>query len=63
MWFYFVFTSTGVKVTDSPSSLAISFPLDIGKSAITTLAPFFINLCTTPNPSPEAPPVTRATSP
>lgn len=56
-------TSIGEKITESPNSLAISCPFEVGKSAITTLAPCFMNLCTVPRPKPEAPPVTRATNP
>lgn len=60
---YAPLTSIGVYITELPSSSAIAFPFDLGKSAITTLAPCFTNLRTAPSPRPEAPPVTRATTP
>ena len=52
----------GAKQQLPPSSLATFSPSLEGRSAITTLAPFFTSLWTVARPKPEAPPVTRHTA-
>ena len=47
----------------APSSLAIAVPFDRGRSRMTTDAPASCSRLTVASPSPDAPPVTRATLP
>lgn len=49
-------------MTLSPSSLATSAPLDVGRSPRTTFEPARANRSTVARPKPEAPPVTNATA-
>ena len=57
-----ILTSVGAKQqVFPPSSFATLSPSLDGRSAITTLAPFRVSLCTVALPKPEAPPVTRQT--
>lgn len=58
-----IFTSTGANNAFSPNSSATVLPFETGKSAITAFAPCLINRSTVPRPNPEAPPVTKATTP
>lgn len=53
--------SDGTNWTFEPIVLAISFPFEVGKSHMITLAPFFTNRSTVAKPSPDEPPVTSAT--
>lgn len=61
---HFIHTFIGANTAlVSPNSSATVLPFETGRSPITTFAPCLTNLSTTPRPSPEAPPVTKATVP
>jgi hypothetical protein len=55
-------TSAGAKDTDAPSVFTRSSPAEPGRSRITALPPLATIARTVASPSPDAPPVTRATT-
>jgi len=56
-------TSVGAKIALDPKLSLIFWPSELGRSQMTTLAPFLMNLSEVARPKPEAPPVTRVTRP
>ena len=58
-----ILTLVGAKTAFSDNPAATSDPADVGRSQITTRPPCRTILSTVARPRPEAPPVTRATTP